>query len=115
MSSKNTGKKVLIVVYSYHHMNTEKIANTIADVLCADIKHPQDFSFEKINEYDIIGFGAGIDSGKHYAPILELASMLPNTNEKKRLYSPLVQLRVKRILSITTAHCAKYYYQKDLS
>ena len=30
-----------------------------------------------------MGFGAGIDSGKHYKPLLDFADQLPNVNGKK--------------------------------
>jgi hypothetical protein len=32
--------KSLVIVFSYHHGNTEKIAHTIAHVLGADVKTP---------------------------------------------------------------------------
>ena len=71
-------KKTLIIVYSYHHGNTAKIADAMAKVLNADVKTPQDIKVDELSGYDLIGFGAGIDSGKHYAPILELAEKLPD-------------------------------------
>ena len=33
--------KSLVIVFSYHHGNTEKIAHTIANVLGAEVKTPQ--------------------------------------------------------------------------
>lgn len=73
----------LLVVFSYHHMNTEKIAKVFAKVLDAQITTPQEIDSEKLEEYDLIGFGAGIDSGKHYAPLLDLADILPKVTNKK--------------------------------
>ena len=75
--------KSLLVVYSYHHMNTEKIAKVFAKVLDAEIKMPQQINPEELHEYGLIGFGAGIDSGKHYKPLLDLADELPPVNDKK--------------------------------
>ena len=75
--------KTLIIVYSYHHNNTEKIANAMAEELKAEVEYPQNVNIEKLEDYDIIGFGAGIDSGKHYKPMLELAENLPKLNNKK--------------------------------
>lgn len=69
--------KSLIVVYSYHHNNTAKIAQVFSEVLGAPIKTPDQVSLEELAQYDLIGFGAGIDSGKHYKPILDLADRLP--------------------------------------
>jgi len=75
--------KSLLVVYSYHHMSTEKIAKVFAKVLDAEIKSPQQIDPEELQEYGIIGFGAGIDSGKHYKPVLDLADKLPQVTNKK--------------------------------
>ena len=76
-------KKILIIVYSYHHMNTERVAHVIADKLEAEIKKPDEINIDEIQNYDLVGFGAGIDSGKHYSPILELANSLPEIKNKK--------------------------------
>jgi len=69
-------KKTLIIVYSYHHYNTLKIANEFSVVLNAEIVSPDNVVLEDLDRYDLVGFGAGIDSGKHYQPILELADRL---------------------------------------
>lgn len=75
--------KSLLVVFSYHHNNTEKIAKVIARVLDAKIKKPQQVDPEELQEYDLIGFGAGIDDGKHYKPVLDLADRIPQVDNKK--------------------------------
>ena len=49
--------KSLLVLYSYHHQNTEKVAKVFAKVLDAEIKMPQEIKPEELQEYDIIGFG----------------------------------------------------------
>lgn len=73
----------LVVVYSYHHMNTEKIAKVFAKVLGAQIKTPQQINPEGLQKYSLIGFGSGIDSDKHYKPLLDLADKLPHAANKK--------------------------------
>ena len=75
--------KSLIVVYSYHHKNTLKIAEVMAKVFDAQVKSPQDTGFDELKKYDLIGFGAGIDSGKHYKEILDFADALPQVTDKK--------------------------------
>jgi hypothetical protein len=55
---------VLLVVCSCHHNNTGKIADVFARVLNARIKTPAQIIFEELQEYSLIGFGSGIDSGK---------------------------------------------------
>ena len=58
--------KSLLVLYSYHHHNTEKIAKVFAKVLDAEIKTPQEIKPEELQDYDLIGFGSGIYSAKHH-------------------------------------------------
>ena len=74
--------KSLLVVYSYHHMNTEKVAKVFANVLGAQIRTPQQIDPKDLQEYDLVGFGAGIDSGKHYKPVLDFADKLPHVGNK---------------------------------
>lgn len=76
---------VLLVVSSYHHNNTGKIADVVAKVLDAQIKTPQQVSVEELREYRLIGFGSGIDSGKHYQALLDLADKLPHVTNRKAL------------------------------
>lgn len=83
--SKSTGTaaaKCLIIVYSYHHNNTAKIAHEFSKVLHAPIKSPDQVLPEELHDYDLIGFGAGIDSGRHYKPLLDLADRLTAANNK---------------------------------
>lgn len=74
--------KCLIIVCSYHHNNTAKIASIFSAVLNAQVKTPDEVIPEQLEEYDLIGFGSGIDSGKHYKPLLDLADRLLGVNEK---------------------------------
>ena len=75
--------KSLLVLYSYHHHNTEKIAKVFAKVLDAEIKTPQEIKLEELQEYDMIGFGSGIYSAKHDESLLELADSLLQVTDKK--------------------------------
>jgi len=75
--------KSLIVVFSYHHKNTQKIAEVMAKVLDAQVKSTQETGSDELKEYDLIGFGAGIDSGKHYRELLDFADELPQVTDKK--------------------------------
>ena len=80
MEEKN---KSLIVLYSYHHYNTEKIAGVFSKILDAEIKWPDEINPEEILKYDLIGFGSGIYSAKHDGSLLELADELSEVNDKK--------------------------------
>jgi len=75
--------KCLIIVYSYHHGNTLKIAGEFAETLAAKVITPDQVVQSELEQYDIIGFGAGIDSGRHYKPLLDLADTLPETDGKQ--------------------------------
>ena len=75
--------KFLLVLYSYHHKNTEKVANVIAKVLDAQIKAPQQIKAEELQEYMLTGFGSGIYGGKHHKSILDLADKLPQVTDRK--------------------------------
>ena len=75
--------KSLVIVYSYHHKNTEKIANVFAKVLDAQIKKPKELKPKEIQEYDLVGFGSGIYGEKHHDSLLDLADNLPKVSNKK--------------------------------
>ena len=75
--------KSLLVLFSYHHNNTEKIANVFAKVLDAQIKTPQQINPEELQEYTLIGFGSGIYDTKHHKTLLDLADKLPLVTNKK--------------------------------
>jgi flavodoxin len=79
MEKKN---KSILVLYSYHHNNTEKIAKAISKVLDAEIKTPDQIDPEELQDYDIIGFGSGIYSAKNHESLLKLADELPEVNNK---------------------------------
>jgi len=66
----------LVIVFSYHHNNTEKIARTIAEVLGAEVKTPQEILPETLRDYDLIAFGSGIYSASFGKPMLTLADRL---------------------------------------
>ncbi len=75
--------KSLIVLYSYHHNNTRKVAEAMADVIGATIQSTAETDENELKEYDLIGFGSGIDSGRHYRELLDFAEKLPNVAGKK--------------------------------
>ena len=75
--------KSLLVLYSYHHNNTEKIAKVFAKVLDAQIKTPQQVNLEELQEYSLVGFGSEIYGEKHHEYLLDLADRLPQVTNKK--------------------------------
>jgi len=80
--------KSLVIVYSYHHHNTEKIANVFAKVLDSEIKTPEQIDPEDLQEYTLIGFGSGIYGEKHHQTVIDLVDKLPQvTNRKTFIFS----------------------------
>jgi len=77
--------KSILIIFSYHHNNTEKIAKVFAKVLDAQIKTPQQINPKELQEYDLIGLGSGIDSDKHYQPLLDFADKLPQLADKNAI------------------------------
>jgi flavodoxin len=75
--------KSLVIVFSYHHGNTEKIAHTIAKILGAEVKTPQQIYPEELREYSLIGFGSGIYSATFDPSVLSLADRLSYAAGKK--------------------------------
>jgi len=74
--------KSLLVLFSYHHKNTEKVAHVLAEVLDAQIKTPQEIDPQELQDYNLIGFGSGIYGGKHHKLLLDLADNLPQVSNK---------------------------------
>ena len=72
----------LLVLHSFHHKNTEKIAKAFAEVLAAEIRSPREIDPEEVEGYDLIGFGSGIYSDSHHRFLLDLADRLPQVSGK---------------------------------
>jgi flavodoxin len=73
----------LIILFSYHHRNTEKIAHVFAEILGARIRTPQEVLPEELQGYDLVGFGSGTYDGKHHRSLLDLADELPQVDNSK--------------------------------
>jgi flavodoxin len=72
-----------MVLCSYHHRNTEKIATVIARVLNAPLRTPQQVRPEELGEHDLLGLGSGIYDEKHHPDLLDLADRLPAVGRGK--------------------------------
>lgn len=78
----------LVIVSSYHQMNTEKIAMRIARVLNANIVSAKKVNADKMSDFEMIGFGSGIYDAKHHLNILNLVDKLPvRKNMKAFIFS----------------------------
>ncbi|HMK95647.1 MAG TPA: flavodoxin family protein [Candidatus Limnocylindrales bacterium] len=75
--------KSVIILFSYHHKNTEKIAQVIAKVIGAEIKNPAQTDPSSVAGFDLVGFGSGVYYRKLSKPILEFADKIPKVDGKK--------------------------------
>ena len=73
----------LIVLVSYHHKNTEKVAQTIGKVIGAEIKSLEQADPNALTSFDLLGFGSGIYFGKPDKKLLEFVGKLPQATGKK--------------------------------
>jgi len=80
--------KTLVVCYSYHHNNTQRVAEAIAGVIRAEVKTPQQANPTELTSYDLVGFGSGIYMSKPHKELLAFADQLPqNQNRKAFIFS----------------------------
>lgn len=78
--------KSLIIVYSYHHNNTYKIATALAEAIDAKLMTTEQAKDINLDEYDLVGFGAGIDSGMHYKELLDFAIDIKSHKTNKKCF-----------------------------
>ncbi len=80
---KKQAMKSLIICVSVYRGNTRKVAEAMAEVLNAPVLAPEEVSPEKLNEYDLIGFGSGIYFHRHHPELLKFVKSLPPMSGKK--------------------------------
>jgi flavodoxin len=73
----------LLVIVSYHHNNTQKIAEVFARVLDAKIKTPTEITADELQQLELLGFGSGIYFGKHHKDLLKFADRISKVDNKK--------------------------------
>ncbi len=74
--------KSLVIVISYHHGNTEKVARVFSRVLDAEMVSPKQIRSDELEGYDLIGFGSGIYDEKHHTDLLDLVDSLPPVSNR---------------------------------
>lgn len=75
--------RTLIIYFSNHHKNTEKIAQAMGEVLEAKVSWPNKVEVNEPYKYDLIGFGSGIYFGKHHKTLIDLAQKFPAQSQAK--------------------------------
>lgn len=75
--------KTLIIYHSYHHGNTEKIANVLSSELNADLIKATEINDFDVKKYDLIGLGSGVYGFKLHPLINEIANKLKNVEGRR--------------------------------
>lgn len=75
--------KVLMIYISLHHGNTEKVAETMANILDADLVQVKQADATMLERYELVGFGSGIYFGEHSESLLDFVDKLPVVKNKK--------------------------------
>lgn len=70
-------QRVAVVVSSWHHGNTRKIAEAIGDELRADVLTTDEAYAVDLSQYELVGFGSGIYFAKHDEKLFELVKAKP--------------------------------------
>jgi flavodoxin len=73
----------LLVLFSYHHNNTEKVAKVFAKVLDAEIRTPWEIDAEEPQDYELVGFGSGIYDGNHHKALLDIVETIPQVVDRE--------------------------------
>lgn len=79
--------KCLIIYYSYHHGNTEKIALELAKSIGAELCTLDKIKEHNLDDYDILGFGSGIAYSKHYENLLDSVTAMNLLKKKVFVFS----------------------------
>lgn len=75
--------RTLILVKSVHHLNTAKVARSIAEVLQADVLAPEDANSEIISAYELFGFASGIYFGRFHSALRHWVDRLRPSGERR--------------------------------
>jgi flavodoxin len=78
-----TEAKMLLILVSLHHKNTEKIAHAFTSTLSANIKAPHEVTGEDIEKHSLVGFGSGIYDQMHHKSLLGFVDKTPELAGKK--------------------------------
>ena len=73
----------LIIYHSEHHGNTEKVAQTIAAALNAELVRSQDIDFDDVRAYDLVGIGSGVYYGHFHQNLFRFIERLPDQVGRK--------------------------------
>ena len=76
-------KKAVLFYYSYHHENTKKVAEAIADKCGARLVHVPVHEEVDLKDYDLVGFASGIYMSEFGKPIRTFAQQMEGLEGKE--------------------------------
>jgi flavodoxin len=79
--------KTLIICVSFHHGNTRRIAEAMAEEMGATILTPDEVRPNQLDNYDLIGWGSGIYFGTHAESLQRFATTLPRQPRQTFIFS----------------------------
>ncbi|MFF5476739.1 flavodoxin family protein [Streptomyces sp. NPDC012935] len=69
--------RTVIVCTSVSHGNTRRVANSMADVLGAEVVAPEQADLAELAGADLVGFGSGVFYGRLHPRLTEFVKALP--------------------------------------
>lgn len=105
--------KTYILYASFHHKNTEKIAQEIASNLDSSIDEFVNFNQEKFEEADLIGFGSGVYYGKFHRGLINLVKKLDKQKSKKAFLFSTAGVKKNFLLNHSHSHFSKLLKKKN--
>ena len=72
--------KSLIVCVSISNGNTRRVADRMAEVLDAEVVEPEAVDVDRIDDYDLVGFGSGIYFNAVHSRLRRLIGRLPHVD-----------------------------------
>ncbi len=75
--------ETLIIYYSMHHENTQKVAEAMADSIGADVLKYELVDPDNISKYQLIGFGSGIYHDEPGRELIRFIKDLKKMENKK--------------------------------
>jgi flavodoxin len=82
-----SGATSAVVFASRHHGNTQRVAETMARAIGADLFDARTTEPRSLTTYNLIGFGSGIYFGRPHLAIRRLVLDLPSGNQRVFVFS----------------------------
>lgn len=85
--STESNQRIAVIVCSWHHGNTRRVAEAIAARLGADLFTVEEALRTDLSSYELIGYGSGIYFARHDRKLLELVRALPVVPARAFIFS----------------------------